>query len=213
MSINIFLSFTVDKYYIYAILILKQAKLNRAGFLIHKITGLPMGQNLLERPEGTMKKLVISISLIMLTVFIFRCSNEQAIRETISAWEAAIDDKNASDLKETLSPDSNWYIDADAILDDLFTNYFNQYKDVEYSNLDIDIDQPYANVLPGTTIYTDTSDLPLNIPSKFKMKKEEGLLSFISPDWRVYKYWDDANDDGVFDDSDFLWQKLKVSSK
>ena len=160
-----------------------------------------------------MKRLIISISLIMLTLFLFRCSNEKAIEETISAWEAAIDDKNASDLKETLSPDSNWYIDADAIIDDLFTNYFNQYKDVEYSNLDIDIDQPYADVLPGTTIYTDTLDLPLNIPSKFKMKKEEGLLSFISPDWRVYKYWDDANDDGVFDDSDFLWQKLKVSSK
>ncbi len=160
-----------------------------------------------------MKRLIISISLIMLTVFIFRCSNEKAIEETISAWEEAIDTKNKSDFKETLSPDSDLYVDVDLKTDELFAYYFSLYKDVEYSNLDIDIDKPYADVLPGTTIYTDTLDLPLNIPSKFKMKKEEGLLSFISPDWRVYKYLDDANDDGVFDDLDYLWRKLKVSSK
>jgi len=45
------------------------------------------------------------------------------------------------------------------------------------------------------------------------MKKEEGFLSSISPDWRVYKYWDDANDDGVFDDDDYLWRKLQSQKK
>ncbi len=159
-----------------------------------------------------MKKLVISISLIMLTVFIFRCSNEKAIEETISAWEAAIDTKNEEDLKPTISPDSEMYADIDAMIDWLLNEHLNIYTDVDYSNLDIDVEQPYADVIPGTSIYTDTAYLKYSVPSKFKMKKEEGPFSFISPDWRVYKYWDDPDGDGVFDDP-VVWKKLRYQKK
>ncbi len=160
-----------------------------------------------------MKIFVIIISIILSLSFI-ACSDEAAIEETISAWEKAIDDKNISDFKETLSPDSDLYVDVDLKVEELFATYFHLY-DVEYANLDIDIDKPYADVLPGTSIYYDADDADIffNIPSKFKMKKEEGFLSSISPDWRVYKYWDDANDDGVFDDSDYLWRKLQSKKK
>ena len=159
-----------------------------------------------------MKIFVIIISIIFSLSFI-ACSDEAAIEETISAWEKAIDDKNESDLKTTLSPDSDLYVDVDVTIENLFLYYFDDYKDVEYDDLAIDIDKPYADVLPGTSVYTELDDTPINIPSKFKMKKEEGFLSSISPDWRVFKYWDDANDDGVFDDSDYLWRKLQSKKK
>ncbi len=159
-----------------------------------------------------MKVFVIIIFIIISLSFI-ACSDEAAIEETISAWEKAIEDKDINDLKSIVSPDSEMYADADVMIDYILNDYFSNIAKVEYSNLDMDVGENYADVIPGSSIYTDDVDLTYEKPSKFKMKKEEGFLSSISPDWRVYKYWDDANDDGVFDDSDYLWRKLQSKKK
>lgn len=141
--------------------------------------------------------------LFILSLLAFGCSNEKAIEETLEDWEDAINEDDADALWDTVSPDSNFY---DTQTSQQLLDYFDGFTPVKYSDEDIDIDKPYADVLADAT-YAGVPVTGDDGSVMFVMKKEEGFFSFLNPDWRVYKYYDN----GEFDDP--VWQKLQRMTK
>ena len=150
-----------------------------------------------------MRRIIIQL-LIMSTIFILFGCGEAVIKRTISDFEDSINDDNYSNFKETLSPQSDYYL-TDIDIQNFFDHFVaepNKYAPVHYSHLDISIDGPDADV------YSDGSYegglTPINI--LFWMKREPGFFSFLSPDWRIFRYYEDSNDDGQFEETPY-WRK------
>ena len=142
-----------------------------------------------------MKRIIIPV-LILFSVLLFCCA-EMAIENTISDFEAAVNIDNISDIKETLSTESEMYLGDTEF--QAFLDYFDIHIDVHYSSLDISIDGRDANVYSDGTYQSGT--YPTDV--WFWMRREEAIFAFISQDWRVYRY---------YDENDFttpVWKKIK----
>jgi len=127
-----------------------------------------------------MRRSLVPVFIVITMLFFIGCA-KTAIKSTISDFEDAINDESASDLKETLSPDSDYIVSDPTAAE--FLDYFqsNFYIPVNYSNLDIDVGGGDADVFSDGT-YDGT---PTEV--KFWMRREGW---FLSSDWRVYRYYD-----------------------
>ena len=146
-----------------------------------------------------MKKLFIPVIMLTLIIFfIFGCpaeEKERTIKEAISDFQKAVNANDVKEIEDVLSPDSDFYITRTF---KEFLDLFDDFRDVEYTNLSITKNPDgTADVIPTATY--DNGLLPVNV--LFVMKKE----SSSPDDWKVLQYWDDA--DGSFD---FLWKKLQL---
>ena len=150
-----------------------------------------------------MKKIFLLLILILImSVALFGCS-KVIIEDTIKDWENAINNNDPDALEKTISPDSDFYVTYTVnYLVGPTNSYFYGFIPVNYYNLDINIDNSYANV------YADATYKGAKVPGGvlFKMKKKEALLSFIFPEWKVYQYYDN----GEFSSpDDAVWRKIK----
>lgn len=147
------------------------------------------------------RPLMPAILLFAISLLFFGCSNEMMIEKTIDDWTGAINNNDVEAMEDVLSPDSDYYITLTAnylVGDPLDDPYFEDFTPVSYALGSIDIDVPYADV-PATATYVG---VPNN--AMFVMKREPGFLSFLFPDWKVYRY---------FDNGDFttaVWRKPKM---
>ncbi len=155
-----------------------------------------------------MNKLIIS-GIIALSILIFISCNQMAIESTISDFETAINDtdfaagitpNNTQDIKDTLSPDSEFYVTEtfNALL-----LHFDGFDPVGYSNLNIDVDGSNADV----TADADLAGIPED--AKFVMRKDSAS-TFFSPEWKIKQYWDTNN---VSENLEFVWKKLGGQKK
>ncbi len=150
-----------------------------------------------------MKKYTIAIIIIVIAGLFISCSQEDAIEETILAFENAVNlsetdlDVAANDLEGIMSPDSDFYVTT-TFADFLFDN-FDQLWSVNYTNLDITADGRDGDV------YSDATYLAGTIPDDvwFWMRREKGFFAFLNPDWRVFRYYNGG------DYTIPVWQKLK----
>ena len=151
-----------------------------------------------------MKRLIISIVIVLsISIFFTLGCNKLAIETTIADFETAVNDDNVNDIEDIMSPDSNMYQVGTF---QGFLDFFIGSRDVNYTNLDIDIDGSNSRVLADGT-YNDGLT-PVDV--KFRMRKDESDSTFFSPSWKVYQYYDWGN---FTEPDDAVWQKLKVSSK
>jgi len=149
-----------------------------------------------------MKRIIIPV-LILFSVLLFSCA-EMAIENTISDFEGSVNIENISDIKETLSTESEMYLGDTEF--QAFLDYFDIHRNVDYSSLDISIDGRDADVYSDGTYQSGT------YPTKvlFWMRREEAIFAFISQDWRVYRYYDDDN---FIVDLDEVWKKINTQSE
>jgi len=149
-----------------------------------------------------MKRFIFPMIILCAALFVvIGCSNEKAIEKTIDDWTSAINAPDASTsydaIYNVLSPDSDYY---DPVNIQNLVNYFTNFTPVSYVLGDMNIDNPYADVLADAT-YADIPNA-----AKFVMKKKQGFFSFLAPEWNVYKYFDNAL---FVPDQDEVWRKLK----
>lgn len=146
-----------------------------------------------------MKRFGIVLAVAVLSsVFISGCA-KMAIEKTISEFEDAVNKEDAEALEDIMSPDSDFYVTATF---DTFLDYFDGFRDVKYNNLNIDVDGRDAEVYAdGTYNLGEQGEITEGV--LFWMRREEALLAFIFPDYKVYRYYDLDNF------SDPVWQKLK----
>jgi hypothetical protein len=153
-----------------------------------------------------MKCIIVPVIIFITIIMFLGCSAEKAIEKTISDFEDYINEydqvtRDVSDLKETLSTESHYYLNDEDIrlfVEDYFIG--SSYRDVQYSNLDIDIDSRNADVYSDGTYANGFTSTEI----WFWMRREEAFFAFISQDWRVYKYHDSING---FDNP--IWRKPK----
>lgn len=149
-----------------------------------------------------MKRIIIPV-LILFSVLLFSCA-EMAIENTISDFEAAVNIENISDIKETLSTESEMYLGDTEF--QVFLDYFDIHRIVHYSSLDIAIDSRDADVYSDGTY--NNGETPTYV--WFWMRREEAIFAFISQDWRVYRYYDF---DDFTVDIDEVWRKINTQSE
>jgi len=139
-----------------------------------------------------MRRSLVPVLIVITILFFIGCA-KTAIKSTISDFEDAINDESASDLKETLSPDSDFIVSDPTAAE--FLDYFqsSSYIPVNYSTLDIDVGGGDADV------FSDVNYNGLPAEAKFWMRREGW---FLSSDWRVYRYYDD-----IVDITEPIWRK------
>ncbi|MFW6139557.1 MAG: hypothetical protein ACOC7U_10365, partial [Spirochaetota bacterium] len=93
-----------------------------------------------------MKKLFIL--LIGFSFFVFMGCSKIAIENTISDFEDAVNKNSTNDIKEVLSTESEMYITTAF---DQFLSYFDDFRNVNYSNLDINVDGGDGEVYADAT--------------------------------------------------------------
>lgn len=150
-------------------------------------------------------KLIIMPVFILFSVLLFSCA-EMAIENTISDFEGSVNIENISDIKETLSTESEMYLGDTEF--QAFLDYFDIHRNVHYSSLVISIDGRDANVDSDGTYNYNNGGNPTAV--RFWMRREEAIFAFISQDWRVYRYYDDGN---FTVDSDEVWKKINTQSE
>jgi hypothetical protein len=144
-----------------------------------------------------MKRLII-IGIIAISFIIFASCDQMAIEDAINTFEDAVNDNSSTDMKNILSPDSQFYILGDW---DVFLAYFGGQRPVEYTNLDINQDGENARVLTDATY----NAVPVTGGVKFRMRKDNSESTFFSPSWKVYQYYDFGN---FVEDTDAVWKKV-----
>ena len=146
-----------------------------------------------------MKRFIFPMIILCAALFVvIGCSNEKAIEKTIDDWTSAINAADPDAMGDAVSPDSEMY--DPVVIENLITTYFKGLGLVSYVLGDMNIDNPYADVLADAT-YADIPNA-----AKFVMKKKQGFFSFLAPEWNVYKYFDNAL---FVPDQDEVWRKLK----
>lgn len=143
-----------------------------------------------------MKKITLLILTVVITIIPLLGCTQYYIEKTIDDWEKAINDSDADALENLLSPDSDFWVTGTF---QEFLDYFEGNKPVHYSNLDISVNNPYADVYANATY----KGVEVDGGVWFVLKKEEALLSFLFPDWRIYQYYDFG------DWSNPVWRKLQ----
>jgi hypothetical protein len=147
-----------------------------------------------------MKRLII-IGIIVISFIIFASCDQMAIEDAIQTFEDAVNSNSDNEMKNILSPDSQQYIIGAW---DIFQNYFDGQRDVNYTNLEINmIDGENARVFTDAT-YSDIVPVPGGV--KFRMRKDESDSTFFMPSWKVYQYYDNGN---FVEDTDAIWKKLR----
>ena len=144
-----------------------------------------------------MKKLIIS-GILAISILIFISCDRMAIEDAITTFESAVNDDSSTDMENILSPDSEMYILADW---DTFLAYFDSFRPVDYTNVDVNLDGDNARVT------TDATYSEVEVPDgvKFRMKKDDSDSTFFQPSWKVYQYYDYGNFE---EDTDAVWKKL-----
>ena len=144
-----------------------------------------------------MKRLII-VGIILISIIIFASCDRIAIEDAVTTFENAVNDNSSTDMKNILSPDSQFYITAGW---DAFLAYFGGFTPVDYTNLDINIDSDNARVITDATY----NEVPVSGGVKFRMRKDDSDSTFFKPSWKVYQYYDN----GAFvEDTDAIWKKL-----
>jgi hypothetical protein len=146
--------------------------------------------------------LMLVVVLFCIALLSFGCSNENAIEKTIGDFESAVNDKDAGNLEDTLSPDSEFYITKTA--EELLNDYFNSFSPVHYSNFDISVDGSNGDVLLDAIYDDGGNDTPVNV--QFVMRRDKGFFSFLFPSWKVLQYWDDFQHPGTFEN---WWKRIQ----
>jgi uncharacterized membrane protein YvbJ len=133
---------------------------------------------------------------IALSLLLFGCQ-KAAIENAIDDFESAVNDDDADALDSVISSDSQFRVTN--TFDD-FLGYFDGFRPVSYSGLDIETDGPDATV-DADASYNGTAQ-----KVQFIMKRDEAFFAFLFPDWKVKEYWDNNNTDGTLE---FVWLKIK----
>ncbi len=142
-----------------------------------------------------MRKYLIALILIVVAGLFISCAQGK-IEDTIAAFETAVNADSTDDIQDVLSPDSNFYITGEFAT---FLDYFDGFRNVHYSNLDISTSGEDADVYSDGTY--NNGSTPTEI--LFVMKREGGFLSALFGEWDVLRYYD-------FNDfNNPVWQKLK----
>jgi uncharacterized membrane protein YvbJ len=149
------------------------------------------------------RPLIAMVVLVSIAFLFFGCSNEKAIETTIGDFEAAVNNNSVGDIKDTLSPDSDFYITQTF---QNFLDYFKDQRNVNYPNPDITVNGDNGDALCDATY--DSGSLPVNV--QFVMKKEKGFFSFLFPSWKVLEYWDDAAVSGTLDN---IWKRIQMKMR
>jgi uncharacterized membrane protein YvbJ len=147
--------------------------------------------------EAKMKRFAMVLAIAVISpVFISGCA-KMAIEKTISEFEDAVNNEDQKKLKDVMSPDSDFYVTATF---QEFLDYFDDFRDVNYKNLDIEVDGRDAEVYSDATYNSGNT----RVTVLFWMRREEALFAFLFPDFKVYRYYDNLGDFSVP-----IWQKLK----
>jgi hypothetical protein len=150
-----------------------------------------------------MKRFIFPVIILCAALFVvIGCSNEKAIEDAIGDWTNAINKGDVAALTDVVSSDSDWY--EPLLIENVIAINFNGLIPISYHIVDIDVDNPYADV-PSTADYLGYP----NINAKFVMKKESGFLSFLSPKWKVFQCWSDLDSDGFQVGVDEDWRRIK----
>ncbi len=149
------------------------------------------------KAAGTKKYLLFILLIAMFALF--GCS-EYIIEGTIKKFQDAINDEDPEALKEVLSPDSEFYVTGE--FSTFISDNFSDKIPIEYKNLDIDINDNYADVY-ADEYYNINEPTPLKDDALFVMKKVNNFFSFIFPDWKIYKFYNE----GDFENP--VWKKIK----
>ncbi len=149
-----------------------------------------------------MKRLLTTaIALAFFAILLFGCSSEAMIEKTIGEFETAVNDDSVGDLKDTLSPDSDFYITQTF---QGFLDYFDGQRNVNYPDLSITVDGSDGDALSDATYVNGT--FPVSV--QFVMRKEKGFFSFLAPSWKILQYWDEAS--GTMEN---IWRRLQIKAQ
>ncbi len=147
-----------------------------------------------------MKKITLLILTVVITIIPLLGCTQYYIEKTIDDWEKAINNGDDDALDDLSSPDSDFWVTWTA--KDLIDIYFSGFTPVHYYNLNTSIDNPYADVFADATY----AGVQVTGGVWFVLKKEETLLSFIFPDWKIYRYYD-SHDPDTGEWSEPVWRK------
>ncbi len=144
-----------------------------------------------------MKRLIVS-GIIAISILIFMSCDQMAIEDAITSFESAVNDDSSADMENILSPDSEFYITEEW---GAFLDYFDGFRPVDYTNVDVNLDGDNARVT------TDATYSGIEVPDgvKFRMKKDDSDSTFFQPSWKVYQYYDNGS---FVEDTDAIWKKL-----
>ncbi len=143
-----------------------------------------------------MKRYVFPVLIAVICSMLALGCAKVAIESAISDFEDAVNNDSTSEIQDVMSPDSDFYVTATF---SEFLDYFDGFRDVAYSNLDIEIDGRDATVYSDGTYNSGAT--PVDV--LFWMRREEAFFAFLFPDYKVYRYYDFG------DFSTPVWQKLK----
>jgi hypothetical protein len=144
---------------------------------------------MVKRREERMKRtaLVLSITgLVIACGVLLGCANA-AVESAISNFQNAINNNSPSQLKNALSPDSDYYITQG--WDWLLTDVFGGNTPVYYSNYTITVSGENADSYANATY----AGLPVDGGVWFWFRRENTFLAFLFPSYKVYRYYQEGD--------------------
>ncbi len=146
-----------------------------------------------------MKRFIFPVLiLITFSLLLFGCQ-KAAIENAVDDFENAVNNNDVTALDSVISSDSKFRDLGQSGLDE-FMKYFDGFRPVSYSGINIEQDGPDATV-DADASYNGTAQ-----SVEFIMKRDEAFFAFLFPDWKIKEYWDDNNPDSTLE---FIWQKIK----
>jgi len=144
--------------------------------------------------------LIISIIVSLFSAAILLGCADAAVETAISDFKNAVNANSASQIKNALSPESDYYITGEfqAFLDDNFSGFIP----VNYSNYTINVSGENADAYASATYAT----LPVDGGVWFWFRRENTFLGFLFPSYKVYRYYD-SHDNGSWSTPD--WRKIQ----
>jgi uncharacterized membrane protein YvbJ len=146
-----------------------------------------------------MKWYVVLVTIPVLILFL-SCSAEKQIKKVIDEFEDSVNNYDPDKLKSTISTHSDWSITD--LQDKIYTDHLVDHVPLEYTDLIIDVDKPFADV-ESTALYNKDIG-PLIYTAWFVMREEEKFFSFLFPDWRIKEIYD------LDDPNTPVWKKIKT---
>ncbi|MBN2325391.1 MAG: hypothetical protein JXQ30_16805 [Spirochaetes bacterium] len=145
-----------------------------------------------------MKRTVLILSIIGLLIagaVLFGCA-DAAVKTAISNFTSAVNADSVDQVKNALSPESNFYITQEF---GTFLDYFDGNRPVAYSNYTINVSGADADAYASATY----SGVPVSGGVWFWFKRDNTFLSFLFPSYKVYRYYDNG------DWTDPIWKKIQ----